>query len=116
MRETVPVIEESRVVEDVHHLGLIALLHELVREKGNRGAALGAAEALAAPRPHLRTVAQLGSVRALQHGSYLAAKWALTRREQCGLRWLETPSKAFHSLGCSGDNWSTFWLFPAFRA
>ena len=34
-----PFIEESRVVEDVHHLRLMALLHELVREKGNRGAA-----------------------------------------------------------------------------
>ena len=39
MRQGEPVIEESRVVEDVHHLRLMALLHELVREKGNRGAA-----------------------------------------------------------------------------
>ena len=39
MRQAGPVIEESRVVEDVHHLRLMALLHELVREKGNRGAA-----------------------------------------------------------------------------
>ena len=34
MRQAEPV-----VVEDVHHLRLMALLHELVREKGNRGAA-----------------------------------------------------------------------------
>ncbi len=33
------VIEDSGVVEDVHHLQLMALLHELVREKGNGGAA-----------------------------------------------------------------------------
>ena len=39
MRNVEPVIEESRVVEDVHHLRLMALLHELAREKGNRGAA-----------------------------------------------------------------------------
>ena len=39
MRQAEPVIEESRAVEDVHHLRLTALLHELVREKGNRGAA-----------------------------------------------------------------------------
>ena len=39
MRQGEPIIEESRVVEDVHHLRLMALLHELVREKGNRGAA-----------------------------------------------------------------------------
>ena len=39
MRQGEPVIEESRVVEDVHHLRLMALLHELVREKENRGAA-----------------------------------------------------------------------------
>ena len=39
MRQAEPFIEESRVVEDVHHLRLMALLHELVREKGNRGAA-----------------------------------------------------------------------------
>ena len=40
MRQAEPVIEDSSVVEDVHHLRLMALLHELVREKGNRGAAL----------------------------------------------------------------------------
>ena len=39
MRHTEPVIEDSGSVEDVHHLWLMALLHELVREKGNRGAA-----------------------------------------------------------------------------
>ena len=39
MRQTEQVIEDSGVVEDVHHLRLMALLHELVREKGNRGAA-----------------------------------------------------------------------------
>ena len=39
MRQTEPVIEDSGVVEDVHHLRLMALLHELVRDKGNRGAA-----------------------------------------------------------------------------
>ena len=39
MRQTEPVIEDSGSVEDVHHLRLMALLHELVREKGNRGAA-----------------------------------------------------------------------------
>ena len=39
MRQGEPVIEESRAVEDVHHLRLMALLHELVREKGNRGVA-----------------------------------------------------------------------------
>ena len=32
-----PITEESRSVEDLHHLRLMALLHELVREKGNRG-------------------------------------------------------------------------------
>ncbi len=36
MRNVEPVIEESRNVEDVHHLRLMSLLHELVREKGNR--------------------------------------------------------------------------------
>ena len=39
MRQGEPVIEESRSVEDVHHLRLMALLYEMVREKGNRGAA-----------------------------------------------------------------------------
>ena len=39
MRQTAPVIEESGSVENVYHLRLMALLHELVREKGNRGAA-----------------------------------------------------------------------------
>ncbi len=39
MRPAEPVIEESGSVEDVHHLRLMALLHELVRGKGNRGAA-----------------------------------------------------------------------------
>ena len=39
MRNVEPVIEESRSVEDVHHLWLMSLPHELVREKGNRGAA-----------------------------------------------------------------------------
>ena len=39
MRDMEPVIGESVVVEDVHHLRRMALLHELVREKGNRGAA-----------------------------------------------------------------------------
>ena len=39
MRHAEPVIKDSRSVEDVHHLRLMALLHELVREKGNRGAA-----------------------------------------------------------------------------
>ena len=39
MRQAEPVIEDSRAVEDVHHLRLTALLHELVRTKGNRGAA-----------------------------------------------------------------------------
>ena len=39
MRQAEPVIEESGVVEDVHHLRLMALLHELVRENCNRGAA-----------------------------------------------------------------------------
>ena len=39
MKNVEPVIEESGSVEDVHHLRLTALLHELVREKGNRGAA-----------------------------------------------------------------------------
>ena len=39
MSQTEPVIEDSRAVEDLHHLRLMALLHELVREKGNRGAA-----------------------------------------------------------------------------
>ena len=39
MRETESVIEDSRVVADVHHLRLMALLHKLVREKDNRGAA-----------------------------------------------------------------------------
>ena len=37
MRQGEPVIEEGGSVEDVHHLRLMALLHELVREKGNRG-------------------------------------------------------------------------------
>ena len=39
MSQTEPVIEDSRAVEDLHHLRLMALLHELVREKSNRGAA-----------------------------------------------------------------------------
>ncbi len=39
MRQSEPVIEDSGAVEDVHHLRLMALLRELVREKGNRGAA-----------------------------------------------------------------------------
>ena len=39
MRNVEPVIKESRSVEDVHHLRLMSLLHELAREKGNRGAA-----------------------------------------------------------------------------
>ena len=34
---TEPVIEDSGSVEDVHHLWLMALLQELVPEKGNRG-------------------------------------------------------------------------------
>ena len=33
MRNVGPVTEESGVVEDVHHLRLMALLHELVRER-----------------------------------------------------------------------------------
>ena len=37
MRPGEAVIEESRSEEDVHHLRLMALLHELVREKWNRG-------------------------------------------------------------------------------
>ena len=36
MRHTEPVVEDGEVVEDVCHLRLFALLHELVREKGNR--------------------------------------------------------------------------------
>ena len=39
MRKVEPVVEDSCVVEDVYHLQLMALFHELVREKGNRGAA-----------------------------------------------------------------------------
>ena len=39
MRNVEPVIEEGGSVEDVHHLRLVALLHDLVRKKGNRGAA-----------------------------------------------------------------------------
>ena len=39
MSQTEPVIEDSRAVEDLHHLRLMVLLHELAREKGNRGAA-----------------------------------------------------------------------------
>ena len=39
MGNTEPVIEDSGSVEDVHHLRLMALLHELVRDKGDRGAA-----------------------------------------------------------------------------
>ena len=39
MRNVEPVIEEGGSVEDVHHLRLMALLHDLVRKKGNRGAA-----------------------------------------------------------------------------
>ena len=35
MRQAEPVIEDSRAVEDVHHLRVMALLHELVREKGS---------------------------------------------------------------------------------
>ena len=34
-----PVIEDSGVVEDVYHLQLMGLFHELVRKKGNSGAA-----------------------------------------------------------------------------
>ena len=39
MTNVEPVIEEGGSVEDVHHLRLMALLHDLVRKKGNRGAA-----------------------------------------------------------------------------
>ena len=39
MRNMEPVSEDSGSVEDVHDLRLMALLHELVRKKGNRGAA-----------------------------------------------------------------------------
>ena len=39
MRQAGPIIKESGSVEDLHYLRLMALLHELVREKGNRGAA-----------------------------------------------------------------------------
>ena len=39
MRNMEPVIEESGRVEDLHHLRLMAVLHELVRKKGNNGAA-----------------------------------------------------------------------------
>ena len=39
MRQAGPIVKESGSVEDLHHLRLMALLHELVREKGNRGAA-----------------------------------------------------------------------------
>ena len=39
MRNVEPVIEEGGSVEDVHHLRLMALLHDLVRKKGNGGAA-----------------------------------------------------------------------------
>ena len=39
MRNMEPVSEDSGSVEDVHDLRLMALLHELVRNKGNRGAA-----------------------------------------------------------------------------
>ena len=50
MSQTEPVIEDSRAVEDLHHLRLMALLHELVREKGNRGAASGAGSAASRQR------------------------------------------------------------------
>ncbi len=36
MRNMEPVSEDSGSVEDVHDLRLMALLHELVRNKGNR--------------------------------------------------------------------------------
>ena len=39
MRQAGPIVKESGSVEDLHHLRLMALLHELVRGKGNRGAA-----------------------------------------------------------------------------
>lgn len=39
MAQTEPVIEESGSVEDLHRLRLTALLHELVRKEGTRGAA-----------------------------------------------------------------------------
>ena len=39
LREPEPLMEESGSVEDLHHLRLMALLHELVRKKGLRGAA-----------------------------------------------------------------------------
>ena len=43
MRQAEPVIEDSSVVEDVHHLRLTALLHELVRDEGKqrRGVCVG---------------------------------------------------------------------------
>ena len=39
MKTTEHGIEDSKDVENVYHMRLMALLHELVREKGNRGAA-----------------------------------------------------------------------------
>lgn len=39
IRHTEPVVEDGEVVEDVCHLPLIALLHDLVREEGNRDTA-----------------------------------------------------------------------------
>ena len=42
MRNMEPVIEESGSMEDVHHLRLMAVLHELVRKKGQwSGASVG---------------------------------------------------------------------------
>ena len=39
MKTTEHGIEESKDVENIHHMRLMALLQELVREKGYKGAA-----------------------------------------------------------------------------
>ena len=41
MKTTEHGIENSRDVENIHHMRLMALLQELVREKGYKGAAPG---------------------------------------------------------------------------
>ena len=42
MKTTEHGIENSRDVENIHHMRLMALLQELVREKGYKGAGAGA--------------------------------------------------------------------------
>ena len=75
------------------------------------------AAALGAPGPHPVAVAEVGSGRvagAAFRRCYNAATWERPRSVQCGRRCRFAPPEAFHSVGCSGDNRVTFWLFQRF--